>query len=54
MIPTLVDSKEYPAELFLENLIVDATALFEQYEPGNDDEPTGPEDTCENLYTMPP
>lgn len=50
------------AELYLEGLVHDATALFEQYEAANDAEQPAaggavvravPESACENLYATP-
>ncbi|MEQ8861011.1 MAG: hypothetical protein RIC56_20380 [Pseudomonadales bacterium] len=52
----------FNAELILDGVIHDATALFEQYEPANEAEQPAadgvagrgmPEAACENLYATP-
>jgi len=37
----------------IDSVVQDATALFEQYEPGNDAEASVADDACENLYAIP-
>ncbi len=46
-------SFQIAAELGLEAIVADATALLEQYEPVNDDQAPAVSDDCENLYAMP-
>ena len=46
-------SHHMSAELGLDTVVADATALFEQYEPVNDDQPPTLADDCENLSAMP-
>lgn len=37
----------------MDSVVQDATALFEQYEPGNDAQAPADDDACENLYAIP-
>ena len=46
-------SQQISTELGLDTAVADATALFEQYEPVNDDQAPAVADDCENLYAMP-